>query len=158
MTDPHAKAKELVDSIKTNLATHEARISLITAALEAEWKAGYNEGIGVGRSLQLDEDMGTMTDPNDPAFPIEARDLRNQPRFQFGLTKREYYAGLAMQGMMTLPPDEMLCWAGIGEKGKYKNVGEWIADNSIVMADALIAGLRQIEGKTKIIKTTRGAK
>ena len=45
-----------------------------------------------------------MTNPNDPAFPPDLKHLPDGPVLDFiasqrGLTKREWFAGMAMQGI-----------------------------------------------------------
>lgn len=61
-----------------------------------------------------------MTNPNDPAFP---RDSQNNPC----LTKREFFAALAMQGFIARARDSET-WRGV-------------AESAIGLADALIAEL-----------------
>ena len=73
-----------------------------------------------------------MTKPSDPAFLTEPKVFyMRQPEgvdVSYGLTKREYFAAMAM----------------IACVGGSKN-GEWynkeVIENSVVMADALIAEL-----------------
>jgi hypothetical protein len=79
-----------------------------------------------------------MTNPNDSAYPHKDLALKF-----YGLTKREYFAAMAMQGMMSLNPREMISMAD-PEMG---TVGEWVAKNSVTMADALIAELNRTEDK-----------
>lgn len=61
---------------------------------------------------------------NKPAFPWKARDGCNQ-----GMTLREYYAGLAMQGLMS-PNDSFY-------------TPEGMAEYAIAAADALIEVLEK---------------
>lgn len=68
-----------------------------------------------------------MTLPNEPAFP-----LYGPAGEATGLTKREYFAGLAMQGLQAHPLT--------GE-----NTTLWIAATSVEMADALLAELQKAE-------------
>lgn len=89
-----------------------------------------------------------MLNPNDPAFPFEGctslidRELLNQvgpenaakiatisKRYD-GLTKREYFAAIAMQGMIA------------GSQGLHITV-EQFASQSLKLADALIAELNK---------------
>ena len=56
----------------------------------------------------------------------------NQFEDNKGLTKREYFAGLAMQGM-----------------ARIEGNGEDIAHDAVKIADALLAELRKQEYKTK---------
>jgi hypothetical protein len=60
------------------------------------------------------------TNPSDPAFPHPAGQV------SVGLTKREYFAGLAMQAWLTNDPSE-----------PDDKIGEW----SVKAADALIVAL-----------------
>lgn len=72
-----------------------------------------------------------MTDPNEPAYPVKVYDGSLQeaiaPR---GLTKREYFAAMAMQGMIS------------GSQGLEIAVDEF-AERSAMLADALIAELNK---------------
>lgn len=63
-----------------------------------------------------------MTNPNDPAFarPLSQLGPEETAPEQEGLTKREYFAGLAMQGILAQPklmanvsPEEIAKWAVI---------------------------------------------
>jgi hypothetical protein len=64
-------------------------------------------------------------------------DLDNQ-HFQVGLTKREYFAGLAMQGLMSNPE-----FIKVGTFDfKYNKTAERVSSISIKVADEL---LKQIE-------------
>lgn len=77
-----------------------------------------------------------MTNPNDPAFPsatpIPKRDWHPEDVKLYeeyvngGLTKREWFAGMAMQGILTNPV------------GTGKNT---VQELSLIYADALIAEL-----------------
>lgn len=75
-----------------------------------------------------------MSNANLPAFPVSANDRANYeaggyvPNGVFGMTKREYFAALAMQGLVALD--------ATGEWEKY-------AERSVAAADALIAELEK---------------
>lgn len=73
-----------------------------------------------------------MTNGNDPAYP---RDNLNQ--ITTGLTKRELFAAMAMQGLCSIPFSGMIYQA----KEQFKDR----ADASVKYADALIAALNQGE-------------
>lgn len=78
--------------------------------------------------------MESKINPNDPAYPInipEGHTLVNGIPGN-GLTKREYFAGLAMQG---------LC-AYNGSSGSNAGPGN-IAVRSLEIADALLAELNK---------------
>lgn len=84
-----------------------------------------------------------MTDPNDRAFPFDYV----QPEKAWGLTKREYFAGLAMQGLLSHPENikAMDRWQGINEGLKgVENDG--VAAISVQFSDALIAELNKENG------------
>lgn len=70
-----------------------------------------------------------MTRANEPAFPH-----RNHLGVHAGMTLREYYAGLAMQGLLACPdtPDSYIL-AGRA---------------AVVMADALLAAIAETEVKS----------
>jgi len=73
-----------------------------------------------------------MTNGNEAAFP----EVQEQPQFNdytYGLTKREYFAAIAMGGMFT---NEML----VGPD-EYLN----IAKDAVIAADALIEALNKGE-------------
>lgn len=78
--------------------------------------------------------------PNSPAFPLRGTDdLAGNPSkwTWLGLTKREYFAGLAMQGFITMPSaDKNATFDGHA-------TGEKIAFLSVQMADALLAELNK---------------
>lgn len=65
------------------------------------------------------------TEPNEQAFPMPGSQSN---AFKRGLTKREYFAGLAMQGLLVTKAVEHLR-------------PEFVAARSVVFADALIAAL-----------------
>jgi hypothetical protein len=70
---------------------------------------------------------------SEPAFPQEKTD--GHPNWYPGLTKREYFAGLAMQGMLANPAlvdgDESLEL----NDDDAMDMGKW----SVAMADAILA-------------------
>jgi hypothetical protein len=70
------------------------------------------------------EEMKSMTNPNDPAYPSHNK--------HHGLTKREYFAAMAMQGLLA---QESEAW-GFGDKEK-------LATEAVAQADALIAALNK---------------
>ncbi len=61
-----------------------------------------------------------MTEPNDPAFPTN-------PDFTNGLTKREYFAAMALQGLLT--------------RTEYNPGGTLI--DAVILADKLIEQLNK---------------
>lgn len=74
--------------------------------------------------------MTQQTDGNDQAFP---RPASHSPEFgpvhpKLGLTKREYFAAMAMQALVT--------------RGVY-SIKENAADQSVLYADALIEALNK---------------
>lgn len=74
------------------------------------------------------ETQMTPTIPHDPAYPL----FCEQSGPCYGLTKREYFAALAMQGMMADPETG----------GRVKP--EVIAGNAVAHADALVASLNRV--------------
>jgi len=66
-----------------------------------------------------------MTKPNDPAFPVSPADYSAK----HGLTKREYFAAMAMQGICAN--------SSLAERSSYNSFAEW----SVQQADALIEAL-----------------
>ena len=77
-----------------------------------------------------------MTQPNDFAYPsnIIDPDGRFQPEYNTGLTKREYFAAMAMQGMIA---------NGVTIDVDKDYVFKTRAQTCIIMADALIKALNQ---------------
>jgi hypothetical protein len=66
------------------------------------------------------------TDPTDTAFPTETLD------YQYGLTKREYFAGIALQGVLA------------DSKREYEDDAlKEPCDLAVAYADALIAALNE---------------
>lgn len=72
------------------------------------------------------------TNPNDPAT---AGNEYDHGQFNPGLTKREHYAGLALQGLLANP--KHLEWG----------TRAWLANISVYMADELILALNRTEPK-----------
>jgi hypothetical protein len=68
------------------------------------------------------------TAPNDPAFP-EVQELPQFNRHTYGLTKREYFAAMAMQGLLACPNNV--------------NMAQDIAKGAVIMADQLIIELNK---------------
>jgi len=69
------------------------------------------------------------TDPNDTVYPIERLDRHgNVNKTCNGITKREYFASLALQSLKT---EDNTCSAGE------------LAEVAVLMADALIAELNK---------------
>jgi hypothetical protein len=79
-----------------------------------------------------------MTNPNDPAFPeTEGHPDKENPlymvyRFREGLTKREYFAAMALQGLCARSADQNIVINGITLP--YDRA-------AITIADSLIAEL-----------------
>lgn len=69
-----------------------------------------------------------MTQPNSPINPIP--DLNYHPSSYYGLTKREYFAALAMQGMLANSAEGNTEW-------NY----ETMAKHCCIVADALVEQL-----------------
>ena len=77
-----------------------------------------------------------MENKNTPIYPIA--DLNNHPSLLFGLTKREYFIGLVMQGLLSNPSlSESFCG------NNFLPVPEMIAKESISIADELLKQLEQ---------------
>jgi len=87
--------------------------------------------------------MKNADKPINPSTSIKISDteffeynLPNKERQYSGLTKREHYAGLAMQGLLALP--------GKGTFGSFDEAIERICEVSVKFADEL---LKQLENK-----------
>lgn len=72
-----------------------------------------------------------MTEPKEPAYPSETERQTGPNSFHFmGLTKREYFAAMAMQGMLA------------GSQGLDIKTWEF-SEQSIALADSLITELNK---------------
>lgn len=83
------------------------------------------------------------TDPNEPAFPSQPLDATGAPcgAPQLGLTIRQHYAGLALQGLLA---QSHASFRDILQKemGKKKCTSHSIfAREAVMMADALLEAL-----------------
>lgn len=78
-----------------------------------------------------------MSNPHiyDRAFPVSFENSDGSVTTTLGLTKREYFAGLALQGML----------ASQGNGGEYYKHNE-IVKEAVWYTDALIAELAKTEG------------
>lgn len=91
-----------------------------------------------------------MTNPNDPAFSMAAGPLLTEDGItrpihpeEYGLTKREWFAGLAMQGLLanlyaSVQGSRLLNKL---ENKPEENTCQVISRNAVLFADALIAEL-----------------
>lgn len=87
-----------------------------------------------------------MENSEQSAFPVTPDNLETQNPLGGGLTKREYFAGLAMQGILA---NEQLREKLIADTKNDKNYGKIELDNciakeAILQADAL---LKKLESK-----------
>lgn len=71
-----------------------------------------------------------MSNANKPAFPSEPRSFAPPDSFGSGLSKREYFAAMALQGLMAMPTRD-------GEDIRYESY----ARAAVKQADALLAEL-----------------
>ncbi len=69
------------------------------------------------------------TEANEPINPCQVMGSDGNVKGVDGLTKREYFAAMAMQGTLV----------GIDEKQNFKIIAEW----SVQQADALIEALNK---------------
>jgi hypothetical protein len=73
---------------------------------------------------------------NEPAFPIDSDELSS---VKLGLSKREYFAAMVMQGMAANPAMFELT----SEKINPTEVAAFYANAAVEQADALIKALNQ---------------
>lgn len=73
-----------------------------------------------------------MTNPNGPAF---SQHIDPYNGIALGLTKREYFAAMAMQGILSNP--------GLNPEKRGGAAREWLSEVSCKVADALIAELNR---------------
>jgi hypothetical protein len=76
------------------------------------------------------------TDPNELAYPFQCQGPTTGPEFYYGLTKRELFAAMAMQGM--IDPTDWPNEPALTE----------ISRRSVIASDALIAELNRTEGNS----------
>lgn len=74
-----------------------------------------------------------MTNPDDPVHPKELKNFMGD----FGLTKREWYAGLAMQALINC---DWFLYIAAKENPK-DNPSDAISRSACIVADHLIAAL-----------------
>lgn len=79
--------------------------------------------------------MKTETKPNDAAGS-NASDAHGNPTVGYGLTKREHFAAIALQGLIS---------ASCGGR-LNKEDAEYFAQNSVIIAEALITELNKSLG------------
>ena len=74
-----------------------------------------------------------MTKPNEPAFNYDI----GHP--EEGLTKREYFAALAMQGLIS----NLSAYVQVHQKSSGHELNYPTMDTAVIIADALIAELNK---------------
>jgi hypothetical protein len=74
-----------------------------------------------------------MENGKQNVYPITIEDNGNYSITHLGLTKREYFAGLAMQGLMTSQD----------QNGSWRHDIKTCAEISVQMADAILAELEK---------------
>ena len=84
-----------------------------------------------------------MTTANLPAFPYSYAD-ESVDTIYSGLTKREYFAGLAMQSLLANHVTASLASAVAQEEDR--DLQDVIAESACVYADALLAALSRKDG------------
>ena len=78
----------------------------------------------------------------------DGHDLINaQPGISGGLTKREYFAGLAMQGLGHAMVHDGVYSLNARNIGEDTNDAKWIATSAVRYADALLDALNKDEDK-----------
>jgi hypothetical protein len=90
-----------------------------------------------------------MSTPNDTAFPVKRISGGNDGYlYERGLTKREYFAAVSLQGFLsTLVSDSQV--KALAEQANNNKISTQvlIAKMSVAAADALIAALEQPQAK-----------
>lgn len=82
---------------------------------------------------------------NEPAYPVlDADPFERRPAEQFfGLTKREYFAGLALQA--TISNHEWLESLIVVGKSRGDGTAKVVCDSSVEFADSLLEALNEIK-------------
>lgn len=79
-----------------------------------------------------------MSNANDMAFPVNSTELTPNNTYQHGLTKREYIATHAMNGLMaTIQPGDA--------KITHEKLAALVATVCVAFADALLAELAKAQ-------------
>ena len=78
-----------------------------------------------------------MTNPNDLSYPHEEKPNGTVTINHNGLTKREYFAGLALQGILAYYPVRSI------EDGYHDKVFQELAEQSVLLANKLIEELNK---------------
>lgn len=81
-----------------------------------------------------------MTNANEPINPIP--DLNEHPSHWYGLTKREYFAAMALQGLLANPntASQIRSCFGFTDADESNKI---VANTSCKLADALINALNE---------------
>lgn len=82
-----------------------------------------------------------MNNDNMPIHPLKSDLGQGQTMHYFGLTKREYFAGLAMQAILSNEELRLACMADSRILGVTRN--EAVARYSVMEADTLLKQLEQ---------------
>jgi len=89
-------------------------------------------------SMFLINKLKIMTNGNDAAHPTLEQNGNERWNTEYGLTKREHFAAIAMQGLLSNPE-----WMIVFKSEKFLMQPEIIAETSLKAADALITQLNQ---------------
>ena len=104
----------------------------------------------------MNQQTNTMNlDPNSPAFPFAAKNNYGNLEIESGLTKREHFAAMAMQGMVDRVLfdqrfEDVFCAECTNQEERRKKaarLNEFCAFLAVDMADALIAELNKEASK-----------
>ena len=86
-----------------------------------------------------------MTKPNEPVTGVP--DLNNHPSSWYGLTKREHFSAMAMQGILNSIPLKLQDMEALlkyyAEQYPGMSMFECVAAEAVGQADALIAALNK---------------
>jgi len=79
----------------------------------------------------MDIKMSELNNADKPAHPVKPEVIQGNQQVYIGLTKREQFAAMAMQGLL----------AAMTSTDASRIIARNIASNSIEIADALLEGL-----------------
>lgn len=104
---------------------------LLELAERWNWENALNSG----------ETKRTKMSGDDLTFPFAFQGPTTGPEVYYGLTKRELFAALAMQGLCRIHPETYSF-----SKPEGRMIFDWYAEDAVLFADALIKELNKTNG------------
>jgi hypothetical protein len=79
---------------------------------------------------------------DQPAYPFTCQGPTTAPETYYGLTKREYFSSMAMQGLLANPNFCTLTTEWVCESAA-QHATKWVCESAAQHADALLAELEK---------------